>query len=69
MAAVSPAILQAIGYVPAPRGHVEVPEYIRLQMCDVSDGRRLVQVVHDRELSLSLLCGIILQSDPDRLRQ
>ena len=69
MAAVSPAILEAIGYTQAPRGHVEVPEYIRLRMCDTWVGNRLERIVYHRELSLSVLSGVILQSDPDRLRQ
>ena len=69
MAAVSPAILNAIGFVPAPGGHVEVPEYIRTMVCNVYDGSRLVPLSHHRELSLSILCGILLQSDPDQLRQ
>ena len=69
MSAVSPAILQAIGYTPDPRGHVEVPDYIRSLVSDVWDETRLVRLTFHRELSLSILCGIILQSDPDRLRE
>ena len=69
MSAVSPAILRAIGYVPAPLGHVEVPDYIRTAVCDVWDGAKLVRLTFHRELSLSILSGIILQSDPDRLRE
>ena len=69
MAAISPAILQAIGFTLAPRGYVEVPEYIRYQMCDTWDGAKLEQIIYSRKISLSLLCGIVLQSDPDRLRQ
>ena len=65
MAAVSPAILRAIGYVLAVPGHVEIPDYIRNKMVEVSDGSHLYQISPHRELSLSLLCGVILQSDPD----
>ena len=69
MAAVSPAILHAIGYRPVPRGHVELPEYVRHQVVETWDGTKMEPIIHTRELSLSLLCGIILQSDPDQLRQ
>ena len=69
MSAVSPAILRAIGYVPVPQGHVEVPDYIRSMVSLVSDGRKIVRVTLDRELSLSILCGIVMQSDQDRLRE
>ena len=69
MAAVSPDILRAIGFAHAPRGHVEVPEFIRYEVCQTWDGAKMEPIIHTRELSLSMLCGIILQSDPDQLRQ
>ena len=69
MAAVSPDILRAIGFVQAPRGYVELPEYIRYRVCETWDGAKMEPIVHTREISLSLLCGIILQSDPDQFRQ
>ena len=69
MAAVSPAILRAIGYVPVPQGHVEVPDFVRSSVVDVWDGSKLIRVTLQRELSLSILSGIIMQSDPDLLRQ
>ena len=69
MAAVSPAILQAIGYRPLPRGPVELPKYVRYQVCETWDGAKMEPIIHTRELSLSLLSGVILQSDPDLLRQ
>ena len=67
MASVAPACLTAIGFVHHPAGHVEVPDFIRRVSLEIWDGTRLPRNIHFRELSLSILCGIILQSDPDML--
>ena len=69
MAALSSTALNAIGFVRVPAGHVEVPDYIRFSMLETWDGTSLVKYLYHRELSLSLLSGVILQSDPDLLRQ
>ena len=67
MASLSPACLNAIGFTHHPVGHVEVPDFIRRASLDVWDGVRLRRLMHYREISLSVLCGIVLQSDPDKL--
>ena len=60
MAALSRSALDAIGFVRAPAGHVEVPDYIRYSVLETWDGTSLNKFLYHRELSLSLLSGIVL---------